>query len=740
MKPSNIKCLVNARAVLAVALLSNPVTGQSQSANLALEEVVVTAQKREQSLREVPISIAMLTGERFASMFTGGETILALATRVPGLYAESSNGRVAPRFYIRGLGNVDFDLAASQPVSIIFDDVVQENVVLKSFPLFDVEQVEVIRGPQGTLFGRNTTAGIVKFDSRKPTWDAEGYVSATYGSFDTVNVEGAFGGPLVSDLLAARVSLLSQTRSDWIDNEFSGEDNAMGGYEEYAGRAQLLLTPGDGVSALVNYHRRSLDGTSSIFRANVFDSGSNDLNDNYDRDAVRFNQGDDNPQKYDAWGASLKLDVELAAMRITAISGYESADGFSLGDIDGGVAGEGPGVIPFDAVTQDRADVEQLTQEIRFASPADGAALNWQFGAFLFDSSLDVTTVDGFFGTTTVTHDNTAWALFGQISYDLGDALTLTGGLRYTDDEKDLQVGEQNVDSIALAIGDASIQDYRPVNETDDQISWDLSVNYALGASASLFARIASGFRAQSIQARDIAFEGNPSIADSETITSVESGFKSDLLGDRMRLNAAIFYYQIDDMQLSAIGGANNGNSLLNADTGEGMGVEVDLEYLPADALKLTAGFSYNDTEIQDGDLFTAPCGSGQCTVEDPVIDGLALVDGNPFQSAPEIIVNFTLRYQIPLGGHGRFFVFTDWAYQGETNMALYEATEFTTDDQFEGGLRVGYQSLSLGYELALFGRNITDEDNVKGFIDFNNNTGFVNEPRVAGVEFRWNI
>ena len=143
-------------ALVVMPFASNNVLAQS---NAILEEIVVTATKREETLQDVPISVATMSGERLNSLFTGGEDILALANRVPGLYAESSNGRAAPRFYLRGLGNIDFDLAASQPVSIIMDEVVMENTVLKSFPLFDLQNVEVIRGPQGTLFGRNTTAG-----------------------------------------------------------------------------------------------------------------------------------------------------------------------------------------------------------------------------------------------------------------------------------------------------------------------------------------------------------------------------------------------------------------------------------------------------------------------------------------------------------------------------------------------------------------------------------------------------
>ena len=154
-----MKSCIPVKSALALAVAATLTTGASLASAQILEEVIVTAQKREQSVMDVPISIATVSGERLTSLFEGGADIRALSTRVPGLYIESSNGRVAPRFYIRGLGNADFDLAASQPVSVIMDEVVKENVVLKSFPIFDIDRVEVLRGPQGSLFGRNTTAG-----------------------------------------------------------------------------------------------------------------------------------------------------------------------------------------------------------------------------------------------------------------------------------------------------------------------------------------------------------------------------------------------------------------------------------------------------------------------------------------------------------------------------------------------------------------------------------------------------
>jgi iron complex outermembrane receptor protein len=713
-----------------------------------LERIVVTAQKRSQSIQDVPISIATLNGEQFENLFSGGGDILELAVRVPGLYAESSNGRVAPRFYMRGLGNTDFDLAASQPVSVVMDEVVMENVVLKSFPLFDIQQVEVIRGPQGTLYGRNTTAGIIKFDSVKPTEDFDAYVKASFGSFNTRNLEAAVGGGLAKNL-AGRFSVLSQTRDDYIDNIANAQGDAMGGFEELAWRAQLLYRPSNDLSILAKLHGRDLEGTASIFRANVFTRGSNKLNENYKRAEVIYdgnlngNGFDNNPQAYESFGGSIKVDYDFGDVTFTSISAYEETDGFSLGDIDGGFGSLAentpdprPGIIPFDAVTQDSLDnLEQVTQEIRFASDTDDA-LSWQLGAFYFDSSFDVTSTDGFFGASTVFHENTTWAVFGQASFDLTEKLSITGGVRYTEDEKSLVVGQQNVDGFALVIGAASVQEYAPVNVDDGQTSFELSANYKLNDDVSLFARFANGFRAQSIQARDVAFEGNPSVAEAETINSIEAGFKADLLNNSLRLNAAVFAYEVDDIQLSAIGGANNGNSLLNAAKGSAYGFEVDAQYLVNENFALTAGYSYNNTELKDEDLLVAFCGAN-CTVLDPVVDGLASVDGNPFPQAPETIFTFTARYTVPVGNDGELFAYTDWSFQGETNLFLYESVEFKTDNNFEGGLRLGYENFAKGYSVAIFGRNITDEDNVKGAIDFNNLTGIINEPRIFGIEAR---
>ena len=727
------------------------VAGSPAYAQTILEEIVVTAQKREQNIQDVPISISRLSGQRLASKFLGGEDILALASTVPGLHVESSNGRLSPRFYMRGLGNADFTAAASQPVSIVFDEVPMEKASLKSFPLFDLDNIEVIRGPQGTLFGRNTTAGIIKFESRRPTEETEGYIKAAGGNKGTINVEGAVGGTLVENTLMGRISFVTQNRSDWINNAFTGEDDAIGGFDIFAGRVQLLWTPSDDFSALLLYQHQDQGGNSaSAFRANVFDKGSNKLNDNYDRNTVWFDGGDNNPAQIKSFGVTLKMDWDVGNHTLTSITSYQDIyDRFARGDIDGGygclfTCGNitegpfgpfGPPSTPFSPFnspfvvnvdTGGDQTVEQITQEIRIASNLDGP-FNYQFGAFYFEDDLksvskeQVAGAPVFAAGTVSFLENTTWAVFGQGSYDLTEQFTLTAGVRYTDDEKDAEHEDFRPNPLSL----------EPISLGDDNISWDVALAYAVSDDAQVYARAASGFRAPTIQDR---LQDDPKVttADSETIMSYEIGYKA--LFEKVRLNVAAFYYEVDDMQLVAVGGESNSTTLLNADEGVGYGVEFDVDIAVTDNLILSGGFGYNKTELNDKEL-TLPIGP-LATSRDPLDEnGRAIIDGNPFQHAPKWTANLELDYTHPLSANSEIYLYTDWKIKGKTSDFLYESIEFTFGTQFEGGLRAGYRDTARNFEIGMFARNITDEDNPIGGIDFANNLGYVNQPRIWGAE-----
>ena len=691
-----------------------------------VETVTVTAQRHAENLQDVPMSVATLDTDHLEAVFQSGQDIKALANQLPNVYAESSNGRVAPRFYIRGLGNTDFDLAASQPVSIIMDDIVMENVILKSSPIYDIASVEVDRGPQGTLFGRNTTAGIIKFTSAKPAQEFESLFNASYGNYDTASIEAAVGGGLM-DNLSARLSGLWQHRDNYINNAYTGQNDALGGYDEKAARLQLLWQPVDKLSVLWNGHFRSLDGTAAIFRANILTKGSDKLNSNYKHDTVYFDAGANNPQKYNSIGTSAEIAYDFGPVVLTSITGYEYTHGFSRGDIDGGNP-TGPGVIYFQSESQDGLDyLHQYTQEIHLAS-ATGSALFWQVGGFWFDTDYLNRTYPYYVSSTWVRQTNVSYALFGQASYQFTDALKVTGGLRWTADTKGMT---------AAGPLTASITD--PVRKSGSNLSWDLSADYAFTDAVKAYARIATGFRAPSIQGRNLAFGTGYSTARSETITSYEAGVKSELFDKSLRLNFDGFTYYVRNMQFSAIGGSGNSVNLINARAGLAYGLEADAEWAALDNLLITAGASWTHTEIRDPALKTAVC--AQCTVTNPPDgSGNAYLNGNPFPQAPDFLLSLTARYGWPLANGGELFAYTDWWLQGYTNFFLYKSKEFHSNGNYEGGLKLGYVFPDKRFQVAAYARNLTNKANLQGGIDFDDLTGFVSDPRVVGIELSAHI
>ncbi len=745
-----------------------PVSAQSVDEEARLQKVTVTAQKIEEDLQDVPISVTAIGEETIDNLKASGADVRFLSARVPSVIAESSFGRAFPRFYIRGIGNTDFDLNASQPVSLVYDGVPYENPILKGYPAFDLQTIEVLRGPQGTLFGRNSPGGIIKFDSKKPTDELDAYARAAWGTYNTIDLEGAVGGRL-NDALAVRVSGLAQTRDDYVDNGFTGEDDVYEGFEEYAGRVQFLLTPFDNdFSALLNLHARSNESSARLFRANIIDPGQRGLNTNFDRDTVFFDGGGGNPLEQDAWGATLTLEKSLSdSVALTYLFGYETAEVFSRGDIDGGVisardfSGQGvpgdkffpfdgmndgfsfPGFIPFASESAGGVDeLTQVTHELR-AAYDNGGPLQGQAGLFVFDEEVEITslsfdtlsgTPDTPNGIATRAQDTQAFGVFASLSYDVTDKLTVSGGARFSDDEKDF-VAERT-------LGPFGSGTVGPLTETvaDDQISWDVSAAYDWSEDINFYGRIARGFRSPSVQGR-LVFGNELSTADSETVLSYEAGVKSQLWQDRVRANANLFFYELNDQQLTIVGGLDNTVALFNADKAEGYGFEADLEAIVTPQLLVTGGLSYNKTEIKD-DLLIAPGCGAPCTILDPeVFDdaGNSLgfnISGNSFPNAPEWIANFTARYAVPFR-EGELYAFTDWAYKGDTNFFLYESVEFGQDGYWEGGLRLGYDA-DAGYDVSVFARNITDEEALTGGIDFNNLTGFVNEPFTAGVELAW--
>lgn len=739
-------------ALLPMAAFAQETAKPAEKEAVVLDTVQVTAQRKVENIQDVPVSISTVSGEKLNALASGGTDIRFLSGRVPSLNIESSFGRAFPRFYIRGYGNTDFRLNTSQPVSLVYDDVVQENPILKGFPLFDLDQVEVLRGPQGSLFGRNTPAGVVKFDSARPTQEFGGYGKVGYGSDNLWNVEGAVGGGL-TDKWSARASVLFQRRDDWVDNTYAGPNDGFEGYDEGAARVQFLYE-GDGFEALFNAHARHLNGTARLFRANIFKFGTNDFVDGFDENKIAADGY--NHSELDSKGGSARLSWDLGELKLFSITGYESVKTYSRGDIDGSAGPYFiPGGIPFPSETADGIPKHsQWTQEFRVESDYQGP-LNWQAGVFYFKEDYDVESFsydslnngaeDGY---ERINQTNDAWAVFGSLTWQATDRLQLRAGARYTVDKKDLNVEEYwntgfvpcvlsakcdlagllAAQQAAYAAGNAD-DPYLSASTEDKKFNWDLSATYAVNDDVNLYGRVATGFRGSSIQAAG-AFN-DKTVAGPETVLSFEAGVKADFWDKRARISAGLFHYRVKDQQLTAVGGTGNANVLLNAEKSIGQGFELDLQAYLTDNLLVTLGSSYNDTEIKDPGLSVAGCGGGCMAGAGP-----QNINGNPLPQSPKWTHNLTARWGMPVGDGGEFFVFTDWAYRSEVNFFLYETPEFTGKSLLEGGLRIGYGWSDGDYEVALFGRNITNQIRAVSGIDFNNLTGMINEPRTVGAEF----
>ena len=729
-----------ALAFLMMLSISLTVVAEETEEVVRLEDIVVTARKREQRSFEVPLSVSTLRGEKFDTIRSSGMDVRFLSNRTPSLQIESSFGRIFPRFYIRGLGNTDFDLNASQPVSLLYDGVVLENALLKGFPAFDLDRVEVLRGPQGTLFGRNTPAGIVKFESARPTEALEGYGRLSYGQFNSSNFEGAVSGPLVPSVLSARLSLLAQYRNDWVNNAHTGEDNALGGHRDFAGRLQLLWTPMPALEARLKFHARDLDGTARLFRANILVPGEGGLVQDFARDRIAHDSS--NEQILSTQGLEVEVRYDIGDFQLVSLTGFERLTNFSRGDIDGGYGAaflpvSGPGEIPFPSETASGIpNLQQFSQEIRLMSPA-AHRFAYQFGLYYFwefvemeDFNYDTLAGGTLDGTARQEQASTAGAAFAALTFQMLEHLELGAGLRLSHDAKDYTAWRDQAPAVT---GSGPLG---PIHENPQATVWsgDMSLRYQVAPSVQTYLRAARGFRAPSIQGR-LLFGDAVTVADTETILSFEGGTKLRLWDQRLHLNMAAFHYFMQDQQLTAVGGETNFNRLVNADSTIGRGVEAELIFMPITALEVSAGLSYNQTRIDDPNLAIQGCGAPCTMLDPPVADGIYSIDGNSLPQAPGWIADVALSYVLSLPAGIRLAVSTDWAYRSRVQFFLYDSVEFADDWLLVGGVRLACLLPYSDIEVALVGRNILNDTSPTGGIDFNNLTGYVNEPRFWSLE-----
>lgn len=761
----SIPLSLTASSIAVLVALTAPVHAEeaaaTATADAAPADIVVTATRRSEKARDVPIAVTAISGDKLDTINSSGLDIRFLSSRTPSLQVESSFGRAYPRFYIRGLGNTDYDPNAAQPVSVVLDDVALENPMLKSFPVFDMAAVEVLRGPQGTLFGRNTPAGVVKLNSARPTDSFGGFGSVEWGTYDTINAEGAINIPLGGGF-SSRFSGLVQHRDNWVTNTNFGAANSVApakleGYTDMAGRAQIAYaSPDNSFHALLNVHLRGLDGTPRLFRAGIFQQGSNNFVPGFD--PAKASIDGFVSQSASQWGTNLHLDKHFDGVgTLYSITAYEHARVESTGDIDGGSNYTYPPLGLNNALFPDNTGgvtrPDEFSQELRFVSDEFGG-LRLQGGAYVFTQKLTYSEFDYTYPYSTRSADldqdiehndrNTNFGIYGSGEYRTG-ALTLRAGLRYSHDHKRDTVagyssGLSGVYVTAATTTAPSGSAYPTLAPQTATVSggyatWDASATYAVTNKVNVYARLATGYLGPAVQDR-VTFGSIQTTAGKQTTLSAEAGVKGTVLDGKLNFAFDVYWSRTKDMTLTEVGGVGNSAALVTVPRVYGNGVEAEFDVRPVSGLTLSASGSYNDTVMRAPGVGIPFCGSGQCTVTDPVVGGLAQIDGNPLPQAPRWVGSVNLHYELPVSDSGKVIFNTDWAYRSTINYFLYTAAEFAGRAQGEGGIKLGYATKN-GWEFAVYGRNILNQIRAISAIDFNNLTGMISDPRIWGGSVR---
>lgn len=790
------------------------------SAAQQIEEVVVTAQKHEQGINDVGVTINAFTGDRLKEM--GVKTAQDVALHTPGLTVNESFSLGVPVYTIRGVGFQDYNVGASSTVGLYFDEVSLPYSVMTRGAIFDVERVEVLKGPQGDLYGRNTTAGSINFISKKPTEEFEAGFSTSYGRYQTLELEAFASGPL-TDGARGRVAVKKVDSGEGWQKSLTRNDE-LGEQDSGAVRGILEIDLNESATLLLNAHyvkdegenaaSTAYDGVSAGLAAPfnlpytpadqyLLPTGANfgetppwySTNDNEAADwtnttITRRNGFDEvvsiRPQRdNDLKGASARLDWDLGAMTLTSITAYDKFERRESFDADGGAY--------VDSSNINTSELEVFSQELRLSGQTDN--LLWIAGLYYSDDTVDewynYYMGDSLFGRGSVawgvppfqfapileldtlySQDTTSKAVFGHVEWNATDALRLTVGLRYTEEERDWEgctydTGDGSLAGFlnfafgtSLTPGSCGTVDdvpgspknfftlvtsggnpndaFHPYVDTIKTEKWmgKVGVDYAFTDDVLAYFTISTGFKSGGFNGANSNAQTQLIPYKEEELTSYELGLKATLLEGAMQINAATFFYDYEDKQEQDIAVTFVGNigGLTNVPKSEVKGAELELRWLPAEGLSVDLGAAWLDTEVKEWEAVDptstwVPDGSGLKYVD---------VSGIELAMSPEWQYNGTIGYEWNLTDGLMMGVAWDFSYKDGTTARLAEQA---VEDYTVMNARVHVASEDGKWRTTLWSNNITDEDYFLAAYAANGPFGRVNAmPRTYGVTLDYNF
>ncbi len=720
-----------------------------------LEEIVVTAQKREQGANDVGITLNAFTADQLANY--GVARADDLEAMVPGLTVTQTQSAGAPVYTIRGVGFADFTTSATSTVGIYNDGVSIPFPVMTRGVLFDVARVEVLKGPQGDLYGRNTTAGQINFVSNKPTEAFEAAVSLGYDNYGVADIEGYVSGAL-GDTVQGRLALKSVSSSEGWQESVSRLGDELGERDELALRAMVNIDINESASLLVSarYFDNQSDGLA-VTATSIGGAGVS-VFDAEDADWTQTHRPRNNNQ---TTGVSATLNWDLGAIALTSITAFDSfeRDGAQFDTSGAGYE---------DADITNTTDIDVFSQEIRLESIA-GEGLFWTAGLFFSDDDIDENYLMefrdsfGLTGESRYTQEGESVAIFGHVEVPVAQDTRLIVGGRYTEEEKSwngctydtgdgLMAGFYNdgiypgfieglfpgADPIALGgcavfndvAGTANVGQFAPFSDTmeTEEAMWKVTLDHKPSEQVLIYGTIATGFKSGGYNGAIALSHQMLQPYDKEELISYELGVKSTLLDGTVQLNMAAFYYDYSDKQepmqfISPVGGVVG---FTNVPETEVLGAELELSWELAEGLRWDLGVAWLDSEIEK---FTANCPAGLlgspvalpegCPTESSFGDVLTYdASGVELNNAPEWQVSSSMSYGWQLSDQLAMQLALDASYKSD-NIGSQAAPDSSARRlAFSGYLpdytlvnaRLGVSEIGGVWNVSLWARNITDE------------------------------
>jgi len=689
-----------------------------------IEEVVVTAQKRSENLHDVPVAVTAFTAAAIADKRI--ERLSDLNNMAPNVRISGGDAAANPKMFIRGVGLSDFNPTSASAVGVYADGVYIGSPFATLGSFFDLGQIEVLRGPQGTLYGRNTTGGAISVTSNKPTMTPTADVGLEYGRFNSVVANAAVGGPIIAEKLAFRLAGQYITDDGNTVNEVNG--HRLNDADRGAFRASVLFTPDEDDEALLEFNRYANRGgtrqakSRPLFPATAQATGSDGLcapgyyYSGQCTDIAGFSEPSSDPFKVssnvegkdrvDYWSTSLNYTHHFGDISLVSISAFQNVHRNAVENSDAN---------PLDVLANHFVGYQkEYSQELRLQSDAGPA--KWVVGAFYMrdelknNSTFDILRVFRPFFVSPSNPNGASpddsvvflryrynqttdtYALFGQLDYSLTDRLTATVGLRYSADHKTFRYAETAEDAFSLL----PVPRYDQAKTFGD-FSGRLGLKYDVSDNTNVYASYNRGFKSGGFfggQADGDFYKEQLAPFDNETVDAFEVGSKSNLFSRRLRLSLSAFYYDYKDLQAFSfvVRGARTVQILDNAGSAKVYGAEAEITATPIRNLQIDAGLAFLHAKYED-----YVSAGGDYT-------------GNQMPESPRFNMSLSAKYRIELASGASIEPSLDASYRTKIYFDPSQTKRLSDPSLFQLNGQLAWRSSDQKYEAGLWAKNLTDK------------------------------